>query len=215
MSEDNKSQDQTEDKQPDTPLESGEAATSGEESTQAKNFPDRAEIEETNEPVDFGHYRKASNIGANVRECLLAVSINGHTPRLKVKPAHQSNKDYWNNYIIEGSRIKGAREEEISRQIEELKKEGLISNTTATLDALTMILDYELYPHHIIVDWDEVYNSNGRRVPYTPENGEKLIRSFECWVFQDLRQFCNNINNFRNSEFEEITIQEANELAGN
>lgn len=121
-------------------------------------------------------------------------------PSLMVRPAHEINNGYMNAILKKGKRM-----------LRSLRR-GKMS--TATLKE-NREQDYTLFPRYIVEDWPTApVDANGNAVPFSKENCEAFLRAIPIEEFTDLREFCGDLDNFRDDE-DDLDDEDREELEGN
>ena len=106
-------------------------------------------------------------------------------PTLMVAPAFGANKDYFNALLRR--RRKGPAKltpKKLSQKLEEQTIEDIRND------------DKVLYPRHIIKDWDNVTDNDGNEVPFSVEEAEEFLQALPDWIFDEIRVFCVQPQNF-------------------
>ena len=118
----------------------------------------------------------------------------GPDARLAVKPANEANPHYYNALIrIVGKGRRPAKQvtvEDLDRHREN---------------------DRKLYARYVIVGWEKLRNDDGE-IPFSREHAEELCDFLPDWIFDRLRNFASQPENFL-PEDEELPDPE--EIAGN
>ena len=73
--------------------------------------------------------------------------------------------------------------------------------------------DRRLYPKHILRGWRGVVDSNGDVVEFNPERAAEFVEALPDWLFDELRAFCGDVQNFL--EEDDGDEEDDEELAGN
>ena len=68
-------------------------------------------------------------------------------------------------------------------------------------------MDRDLYAKHVVVGWRDMYKATGEEVVYSPEEAANLMRIMPAWMFDELRGFCGNPDNF-NSGSGHVEVEE-------
>lgn len=108
-------------------------------------------------------------------------------PSLQVLPATEGNKEYFN------AALKSQRKNRTSNK-----------NIDAAFIQKGRAKDKELYPKYIIKGWSGILDTQGNAVEFSVENAIEFIRALPDYLFDDLRDFCQNPKNFTNVEDEEV-----------
>jgi hypothetical protein len=103
-------------------------------------------------------------------------------PTLRVKPASEVNSPYMNQVLKKGKHmLRSLRRGKMSTQTLQENREQ----------------DYRLFPRYIVEDWPVApVDANGEAVPFSVENCEAFLRAIPTHLFNDLRDFCGDIDNF-------------------
>lgn len=125
-------------------------------------------------------------------------------PRLTVRPATEANPAYMR------SMLKGSREKLRRLNAGDLSPEMLEENRAR---------DRKLFPKYIIVGWDGVMDVSGAAVPFSPDACAAFIEALPYDLFNELRDFCSTIDNFRpqvdGDDEEPMTEEDRAGLVGN
>lgn len=148
--------------------------------------------------AEFNHLRKL-DVKQGATSEYTFYRVQGR-PTLRVRPAGEINKPYINAMF---KKSKG-----IARRIRK-------GEMNAELLAETRDIDLVLYPQFVVVGWDEttVLDQDDNPAPYNVENVGKFLRALPPDMFDDLREHCNDLDNFR--EDDEIKDDDVEALAGN
>lgn len=120
---------------------------------------------------------------------LIDIEMNGKTPFLMVKPATEANKPYTRAQLKSSNkRIQRAAAKGISLETLEANRDD----------------DRQQYPRHIIMDWGNVFDDDGKAVDFTAENCQEFLEALPNWVFDGLRSFCSQATNFAETVDEEV-----------
>lgn len=124
-------------------------------------------------------------------------------PTLTVRPAHRVNKDFLNEMLAAPKKIARAAANRKSGD------EDLAEHLSAVREG-----DVEVFARCIVVDWVNVFDSSDEQVEFSEENCMQFLRAVPEDMFDDLRSFCLNIDNFRRGRTR-ITSEEEEALSGN
>lgn len=104
----------------------------------------------------------------------------------------QDNEDYLNKIR--------ARRSQIERQVREMQAKQKKSRRLRPTDIIRELMrpvDTECYPGTIIKNWDEnLVEKNGTKVPYTDDNCVEFLKRLPNHIFDPLREFVSDPNNF-------------------
>lgn len=99
---------------------------------------------------------------------------------LKICSASQANKEYFNDFLRHNR--KGGR---------------VSSKKVSATDIIKMReIDKKLFAKHIVVDWSGVVDAQGNEVEFNKDDVFNLLNALPDWLFDDLRNFASDINNF-------------------
>ena len=132
----------------------------------------------------FGHLAKL-DVSEDVTVAYEFISIPGN-PCLKVLPATESNKKYFNIVLKNSS-----------------KKRRHLKTANADLIASHREDDKALYPKYIIKDWSNVMDEKGKMVDYTEEAVQDFLECLPNHFFDELREFCSDVSNFTKEAIEQ------------
>lgn len=152
---------------------------------------------ENNAP-NFGHL-ESMNIDARKAVEFTFFNIEGG-PTLFVRPTSQANKAYLNAVLRTGRRtLRRMRGNKLSVEVLDENRDQ----------------DRKLFPKYVITGWKDetVQDSEGNPVPFSKENCELFLRALPNDIFDELRTFCGEPDNFR--EDDDLGASDVEELAGN
>lgn len=102
-------------------------------------------------------------------------------PTLIVVSATDANKPYYNKLL---QRSPGS-----ARKFRALGvSAGLIEENREA--------DRELYAKYVLRGWERVQDVGGKDVAFSTQEGEQFLAALPSWLFDDLRTFCSDPNNF-------------------
>jgi hypothetical protein len=119
--------------------------------------------------------------------------------RIAVKPATEANAPYFNAML----RRSAARARRMART----------DRITAEDAAANRSDDRDIYPRYILVNWEHVYDTDGKLVPFNEDNCREFCSKLPDWLFDRLRQVATTPERFLDEHGEEDPDPEA--LAGN
>jgi hypothetical protein len=100
---------------------------------------------------------------------------------LMVRPATDANKPLLNDALRRvNARPRRARAKMDAERLDKTRDE-----------------DRQLYSQHVVVGWS-VKDGEGKAVPFSKEECLDFLTQLPNWVFDDLRAFCGDPNNFLN-----------------
>lgn len=109
------------------------------------------------------------------------IEVNGVSPVLTVAPATEANKPYFNSLIKRAQRY--------SKQVTSNKiNAGLIEENREE--------DRRLFPMHVLKGWEDMLDANGKPIQFNPQNAREFIDALPDWLFDDIRNFCTEVQNF-------------------
>jgi hypothetical protein len=100
---------------------------------------------------------------------------------LVVRPATEVNKEYFNKILKKSH-----------RHLKNMKRRGIDPKVFEE----NRSTDRELYPLHVIVGWEDVVDENDVPVEFSLEECKNLVAEMPDWMFDDLREFAGDIENF-------------------
>jgi hypothetical protein len=136
--------------------------------------------------VEFNHLKKLEVKDNTAKLTLYDIADE---PALVLKPATDVNKLYFNAVL------KRTRKRVRAVQAGKLTSKMMEQNRNE---------DRELFPLYVVVDWENVNDSDGNHVEYTPENCASFLNALPNWIFDQVREFASKSGNF----IEEIEIKE-------
>jgi len=126
--------------------------------------------------------------------------IEGH-PSLTCLPATSINRSFFNAVL--------KRRKELARKLRGRKNEV---PTEAEMAAVRK-QDAELFVQYIVTGWSDVIDVDGNEVEFSQEECQEFLMAIPQDMFEDLRNFCLDISNFRQQD--RMDPEEQDELAGN
>jgi hypothetical protein len=145
---------------------------------------------------NFSHLRNLT-VATDSQSEFIFYGISGE-PALDVAPATEANKPYLNGVLARSKKL--ARRLRGARMTVEVLQESREQ-------------DRELYPKHVVKGWRNVFDADGNEVPFCPEACAEFLQAIPNDMFDELRTFCGNADNFRHPD--EGDEEDAEELAGN
>ena len=129
-------------------------------------------------------YLKARDISGNTKW----LEVPAITPgaKLEVRPANESNNDYYNGSLkLAASRARTVLPAHVAEKTEVLQNRQD---------------DRVLYPRHIVVGWDGVVDENNNPVEFTPEHVAELFDVLPDLIVDFVRVYCMTPTNFLTEE---------------
>lgn len=114
-------------------------------------------------------------------------------PTVQCRFAGEYNKPYFSKFIAGSEVAKSAR------------KGGKIK-VSARVFEQTRDLDKKLYPESVVfgfVEGEEPIDTGGGRVPYTTENCRDFLAALPDYMFDELRTYCSDLDNFGSDYIED------------
>lgn len=112
------------------------------------------------------------------------ITVNGHCPSVIVAPATEHNPQYFNAVLKRtGKSARAIRAGALSKSMLDENRED----------------DRALYPKYVIKGWDVKDPATGNDVPFSEEEATKFLEAIPNWIFDDMRNFAANVNNFTDS----------------
>ncbi len=108
-------------------------------------------------------------------------------PTLTMKPAAEANKPYYTALIKRNSRN--------SRRV-------AAGKVNAKMLKQSRDEDRELFAKYVIVGWADVMDSAGESVGFSKENCYDYLKALPDWLFDEVRQFASEPENFIEDEDE-------------
>lgn len=121
-------------------------------------------------------------------------------PRLEVRPAHRINRLFLNE-MVRGSK-------EAVRRISATE-----APTQEELDEVRAG-DADIFARCIVVGWENVVDSEDNEVEFSEDHCREFLMAIPLDMFDDLRIFCMNIENFRAGRAT-VSREEEEALTGN
>ncbi len=132
--------------------------------------------------ADFSHLEQMEvSTERTARYPLHEITVEGITPTLILKPATEANLPYFNALLKRSRRTGQAlRANAINA--------GMISENRDE--------DRELYPKYVVVGWEDMIDSKGRRVKFSAGSCKDFLAALPDWLFDNVRNFSGNPVNF-------------------
>lgn len=128
---------------------------------------------------------------STARVTLFGITLgNGISPTLIGKPCGQINKAYFNALMRTSAK----------RALQATSRQNLAAAEEHRR------VDRTLYPKFVITSWEDVVDANGEAVMFTEENCIEFIRHLPNHVFDEVRAFFLDMNNFT---AEAVSVEEA------
>jgi len=121
------------------------------------------------------------------------------TGRVAVKPATESNAPYYNNLL----RRAAARARRMART----------DRITVEDSAMNHADDRDLYPKYILANWEGVFDTKGKPVPFNADNAREFCAKLPDWLFDRIRNVATTPERFLPDD--EAPSPDPEELAGN
>jgi hypothetical protein len=64
------------------------------------------------------------------------------------------------------------------------------------LNRLVVQRDLDLYPQHVVVGWENVFDTAGEAVPFSHGACAEFLRAIPSWIFDEVRLFAITASNF-------------------
>ena len=130
----------------------------------------------------FGHLKSLDVRGDTTTELTLhQIDVGGKSPTLIVAPATDANKPFFNAQLKRsGKSIQQIRAGRITA--------GMIEDNREE--------DRELYPRYVIKGWKDMVDAKGKAVEFSVDACTDFIDSIPSWLFDDIRNYCGNPQNF-------------------
>ena len=170
------------------------------------------EIKQNNQPVketpyvsDYSYFANQEIDYNKIKKVMLREVVSGEIiPSLHVKYLENPESDY---------------AEQLSTMILAKTKESPEKyDRPKEADQLVSDLDRELFPGRVIVGWDNLYDTNKVLIPYSLEECKKFCtkgQGIPGFLWERIRKFVANIDNFREVPDILISSKEAEKLLGN
>jgi len=121
------------------------------------------------------------------------------TARVAVKPATEANSPYFNAML----RRSASRARRIAR----------MDRVTAEDAAANRNDDRDLFPRHVLVNWEGVFDTSNTPVPFNEDNAREFCTKLPDWLFDRIRNAASTPERFLDEQQE--TDPDPEELAGN
>ncbi len=145
--------------------------------------------------VDFKQFQKL-DVTDDASAEYTFVYDGGALGTLRVRPASDANPDFFNAVLKANKR-----------------KSRAASKPTRESIAMARREDIRLFSKYIVIGWSSVQDAKGKNVPFSEDNCIEFLTAIPKDMFNDLRLFCLDINNFRECEL--MDQEELEELKGN
>lgn len=127
---------------------------------------------------DFSHLQRLSET-RETRDFVL-YNLEGE-PVLKLRPATEANKPYFNGILRRARKNRGAIQAGVVSG-------GLVRESRQD--------DRRLYAQHVLAGWEGVTDSAGELVPFNSENALAFLEALPDWIFDEVRGFAGTPANF-------------------
>lgn len=141
--------------------------------------------------INFSNFEKLK-VSADMTASFPLDMIEGEASLL-LAPATEVNREYYN------ALLKKSRSKMSSISAKKVNADTVKRNRNE---------DRELYGKYVLVGWTHVLDSEGNEVKFTKENGKQFLSSIPNWMFDQIRGFASDPQNF-------ITTIDDEEVAGN
>lgn len=102
-------------------------------------------------------------------------------PSLTLLPTGEANKPYFNAVL-----------KRAKTSVRRLRAGGL----TAAMMAETRNEDRKLFPRYVVTGWTGIVDAAGKAVEFSVENCEAFLAALPDWIFDEVRSFAGDPNNF-------------------
>jgi len=150
--------------------------------------------------ADFTHL-KGLSVKEDATSNFVFYGISGE-PTLLVRPATNANIPFF-NAVLKQSKAAMRRSRGRKGQLP----------TAETIEAARQE-DITLFARFIVIGWERVVDASGAAVPFSEEVCRQFLNAIPLDMFNDLRAYCLDINNFRDT-VDEMEPEELEELQGN
>tara|TARA_R110000796_G_scaffold41179_2_gene101987 strand:+ start:31228 stop:31683 length:456 start_codon:yes stop_codon:yes gene_type:complete len=123
-------------------------------------------------------------------------------PTLDVAPATKANREFFNAVL--------RKSKEAARKLRSRRNQ---MPTQAQIDAVRRE-DVALFSEYIVKGWRNVVDSKGTEVEFSKEDCQEWLMEIPDDMFEELRDFCLDIRNFRQGS-DEMEAAELEDLTGN
>lgn len=129
----------------------------------------------------FGHLKQFDVESDHTTEYTISrITVNGVSPTLKVAPATEANKPYFNAQI-----------RYTQKNLRSMRSGGMSGRTLEEMREL----DRDLYPKYVIKGWRDVVDADGNDVQFSKSECEAFLSELPDWIFDEVREFCSNPQN--------------------
>ncbi|MEE8608996.1 MAG: hypothetical protein V3S55_15435 [Nitrospiraceae bacterium] len=132
--------------------------------------------------VDFSQLSNQDvNATSVARYTIHEIMTGDVSPTLILRPATEVNAAYFNALLKrsqKNSRVVQARAANV-QLLEESRGE-----------------DKKLYPQHVIVGWENVYDADGKEIKFSKKVCEEFLAALPDWIFSNVTAFAGNPANF-------------------
>ena len=128
--------------------------------------------------VDFSQFNALKAINRTVDYEVYQIAGE---PILKILFAGEPTKPYYSALIRKsGKKIRALQSSRVTPSMARENRED----------------DKGLYAAHIIKGWSGIVDANGKEVPFTSENVLDFLNALPDWIFEDIRRYASDIQNF-------------------
>jgi hypothetical protein len=141
--------------------------------------------------TDFSFLKQAQVSTAETKDYVFnQFSIRGKHPVLKVIPATEANKEYFNAALQSAAKNKN-RSSSLAEKLKQRRDE-----------------DRTLYPKYVVKGWEDVVNAQGEEVPFTQEDCAAFLAQLPDWIFDQFRDWCATNESFVESLDLEVAVKQ-------
>ena len=116
-------------------------------------------------------------------------------PALIMAPALESNKPYFNAILKKGRKLARRAGRNVNRAMLREARDD----------------DRQIYPKHIIRGWEKVVDAKNKPVKFTEDDCVAFLKAMPDWVFDELRVFASNPQNFLDEEVDTDELGEGSD----
>ena len=135
--------------------------------------------------TDFSYLKKL-DIAGNRTARFTIYQLEGR-PTLILAPATEDNKPFFNSLLKR------------SRRTNQQIRAGGINSAVIKENREE---DRRLYPLHIVKGWEDVKDTKEKVVSFTTDNAKSFLEALPDWIFDEVRMFAGNPNNFVDDDSE-------------
>lgn len=150
-----------------------------------------------NKQADFD-FLQSAELSETVQYTIAEIKLLDKHPILTVKQANKYNSDFFPAFQRDYPKL--ARKIQIQNR-SETESLGILPDA---LQKEIVSADKDLFSKYVITGWENVVDGEGKAVKFSQKSCANFLEKLPDWIFDRLRTFCGNVNNFRPASTLEI-----------